>query len=335
MIDRIKNKLHKINTGFENWAHGCIQKFYGLPFSILFVYIWDFSGLKFVYGKLFPRIKSEPSTFSFWILGIYFTTFAFASNRYENRRDAIENRVSSLLSLLHTKNYPYIIEQYQKLQKEQIPPKPNLGLSFTEIVSPIVSFLEPESIHDHDLLDPLKNIIHKNRFNLNNAILVKGDLRFPINWERANFENSDLSKALIRNSELRKSNFKNAVLIDAHLEGADLRFANLEDANLVRANLEGTYLSYANLEDANLNSTNLERADLREAHLGGAELWEAHLEGAYLTIANLEGANLRGANLTKATLNGIYYDEKSRFDSVKIGEETLSDAKFRKRFPSR
>ena len=66
--------------------------------------MWDFSGLHFIYLKIFPPKPSEatenPSTFFLWLIGIYIALFGLASQRYENMLDRIENRANGIFTQL-------------------------------------------------------------------------------------------------------------------------------------------------------------------------------------------------------------------------------------------
>ena len=68
----------------------------------------------------------------------------------------------------------------------------------------------------------------------------------------ANLENSDLSRAFLRDSILINANLKNTNLHQAELSYANLSNANLSEANLKQSDLISTNLSGANLSGANL-----------------------------------------------------------------------------------
>jgi len=68
------------------------------------------------------------------------------------------------------------------------------------------------------------------------------------------------------------------------LDGTDLSYALLNNSDL----------SNADLRDVNLSSSNLERADLSGADLSSSNLERADLSGVILRDADLSGANLEG-----------------------------------------
>lgn len=125
------------------------------------------------------------------------------------------------------------------------------------------------------------------------------------------FTEADLSGSRMVGAELSTANFVAAnlsnccidqgFLIESNLEGADLTMASL-----VEADLEGTNFRNANLENANLNKANLFGANLEGANLRGASLIDANLECANLTGANVKNANLTGIQINALTIsNGI------------------------------
>ena len=92
-------------------------------------------------------------------------------------------------------------------------------------------------------------------------------------------------------------------LTRAALRELDLRDANLTEAELSDANLTGADLAYATLTNASLDFADLTSANLDGSNLTGADLAFANLTGADLAYATLTNASLDGANLTGASLD--------------------------------
>jgi opacity protein-like surface antigen len=112
-----------------------------------------------------------------------------------------------------------------------------------------------------------------------------------------------LSRADLSRANLRDADLKGAYLSRANLSGADLSDADLFRANLFGANLSGAYLTFADLSDANLSG----------ADLSGAYLSRADLSDADLSDANLSGANLYGAIGLERTLGRPDYNSTTDF----------------------
>ena len=123
------------------------------------------------------------------------------------------------------------------------------------------------------------------------AYLSRADLR------EADLRGAYLSRAYLSGADLRGAYLSGAYLSRADLSGADLRGAYLSGADLREADLRGAYLSGADLSRADLSG-----ADLRGAYLSGADLSRADLREADLSGADLRGADLRGAYLSRADL---------------------------------
>jgi len=92
------------------------------------------------------------------------------------------------------------------------------------------------------------------------------------------------------------------------LRGVDLSRALLRNTDLLGSRLEGARLVDADLSYADLQRTRLDRADLRGARLTGAALQnavltDARLNGADLSFVNMTGASIAGAALDGATLD--------------------------------
>lgn len=134
--------------------------------------------------------------------------------------------------------------------------------------------------------------------------------------------NRDLSKANLRNADLR-----NAVLIGVNLEGADLTYADLSGAEMGGANLLYAHLGGTKLVGALLDGASLSRTSLVGANLSGANLSGANLTYASITKANFQGAVLAKANLAEAYISDADF---SNADMREVGlkRASLSDTSF-------
>lgn len=92
------------------------------------------------------------------------------------------------------------------------------------------------------------------------------------------------------------------------LRGVDLSRALLRSTDLLGSRLDGARLVDADLSYADLQRTRLDRADLRGARLTGAALQNAVLTDARLDGADLSFANLTAASIAGARLNGAILD---------------------------
>ena len=149
---------------------------------------------------------------------------------------------------------------------------------------------------------------------LHGAILNKIDLR-EANIEGAHLEGTELKNAKLQKAILKGANFK-----EAKLTGAKLNGANLEGAELIRVIFKD-----ANLEDANLEGANLQRAELTGANLERAQLTRANLNNSDLRKADLTGVNLQGANLVNANFRGTYLDRVGTLTCAQIESAAIDD----------
>ncbi|ETX01263.1 MAG: hypothetical protein ETSY1_08005 [Candidatus Entotheonella factor] len=192
-------------------------------------YIWDISGLRFLYEKVVPPKPDEagrpPSTLLLWLGTLYIALFGLVSQRYEDRFDHIEQRLSGLDSLLAA-DLRRALPRIPAIQNLNIPHEPNVIKPW----SVVCSLLCPQAPHRETVQD-LQSIIVMNKKKL----------------ERLN---------------LSKVNLSGADLSDANLRAATLFRANLKDSNLFRANFVRVKLSEADLAGANLSKTDFTNADL-------------------------------------------------------------------------
>jgi uncharacterized protein YjbI with pentapeptide repeats len=106
---------------------------------------------------------------------------------------------------------------------------------------------------------------------------------------------ANLSKAILKSSDLCYANLSYTDLNNANLLDANLSSANLNGANLFMCILNDAMLCSANLSGASLSSANLTDADLSDANLSHANLSGSYLRGADLSDADLSGANVDNA----------------------------------------
>jgi len=211
----------------------------GVPLLVFWLrwLLWDFSGLHFIYLKIFPPKPSEenPSTFFLWLIGIYIALFGVASQRYENRLDRIENRANGIFSQLGS-GPKQALTRIPDAQRMKRPVKPEL----IDPKSVFCSFLcaqEP----DEETVNALRNVV-------------------------VSFKD-DLSNIHLNGVNLQRTNLFGANLFGTSLMGADLSEADLSRSNLQRANLFRANLIRASLRKANLSGANLWQAYLQEADL--------------------------------------------------------------------
>ncbi len=129
-------------------------------------------------------------------------------------------------------------------------------------------------------------------------------------------EHADLSRANLREVDLRGVNMSFVKLFRANLAGSDLDYTNLSHCDLSKAEMIRADLSNANLLGARLGRVNLSYADLFKANLANA-----FLSNADLSHADLSQANLSNADLTRADLSG------AKLIGAKVTDEQLARAR--------
>ena len=121
--------------------------------------LWDFSGLRFIYGKLNPEKDEDlqregykrPVTFFLWLIGIYIAAFGIASNRYENKIDKIENRINGIYAQI-SKDIHVAFQRIDDVQKMTCPRDPKI----LNPISVIKSFWPPENQQYKEGVDQLR-----------------------------------------------------------------------------------------------------------------------------------------------------------------------------------
>ena len=129
-------------------------------------------------------------------------------------------------------------------------------------------------------------------------------------------EHADLSRANLREVDLRGVNMSFVKLFRANLAGSDLDYTNLSHCDLSKAELIRADLSNANLAGARMGRVNLSYADLFKANLANT-----YLANADLSHADLSQVNMQNADLTRADLSG------AKLIGAKVSDEQLARAR--------
>jgi len=134
-------------------------------------------------------------------------------------------------------------------------------------------------------------------------------------WERssAKLRRAYLSGADLSQANLRELDLQHASFLAAQLNQANLAFGKCQNACFDRASLSQSNASGASFREASFQGAVLSRCNFRSANLRQAKLQQADLSEADLRHANLRGADLSDAVLTGIQLEGVQYDETTRF----------------------
>jgi len=128
-------------------------------------------------------------------------------------------------------------------------------------------------------------------------------------FQRAKLTDTDLSKAVLQNVDLRQACLTRTCWYGA--KQLDLSLAErtyLQDAQVRKLLISGQG-NQQTFRRKNLQGANLQGANLIEADFTGANLNEANLQSADLSRATLKQAQLDGANLDRAILTGAYIED--------------------------
>ncbi|MEO0681905.1 MAG: pentapeptide repeat-containing protein [Pseudomonadota bacterium] len=143
---------------------------------------------------------------------------------------------------------------------------------------------------------------------------LSGALMKGANLIGARMEGADLSKARMEGADLSEARMEGADLRGARMKGADLFRARMEGADLSKARMEGANLSRARMEGANLSRARMEGADLFLARMEGADLRDARMEGALFWPDSIKSTDLRAASSRGSALRSVDFAEASRIE---------------------
>jgi uncharacterized protein YjbI with pentapeptide repeats len=242
-------------------------------------FVWDFSGFRFIFSKILPpksgtyNSKRSPSTFLLWIIGIYVAIFTLASNKYEYKKNIIDNKICILVNnITSSPNNKDAFARLARIQKIRMPIEPN----FFKPYKTVRTLIGPNVLND-EIVKAVKEIFEYNKDILNNAYLANIDLsNCDLNY--ANFENSRLHGANFENSFLVNVNFSKCILERSNFQNSFLMGSKFIDSSLMRANLRN-----AKVHRVKFNNCDLRCADLTfdKEEIGSSGLKADQLSSAY------------------------------------------------------
>ncbi len=288
--------------------------------KIIIWIIWDFSGLHLIYQKIVPpkdgTKKSKPPSFCLWFLSVYVILFGLASQRFEHKRDRIEEKINIVIVQLGTNNKIQALSRLPEIQKMSLPKEP-----FLLYPDSIWYSLVSEMDSNKEIINITKDIVLVQKRNLEGVNFSKIDL------SGLDLSNSNLQKANLTDANLKNVNFSGANLTNARLSGANVRETYFSNAILIKtrfseSNLEKALFPDANLEEAWFYRSNLKFVDFSNANLRKTLLIETNLEGTCFYNANLEytdlsGSNLKNVDLTVARLKDVKLPDEKKEIGIK------------------
>ncbi len=247
-------------------------------------WLFDFSGLRFIYYKINPPRKkvtdnpryTPPITITLWILGVYVAFYGIASQRYENRIDIIENRANSIFAQLSTPAYKKALSRISRVQNMPCPQKP----FFLKPTTTIKSLFGKDTTHN-EIVETLKETLENWKDSLDSVNLANANLQ-KANLADSNLFEANLKGANLQHAILVKADLKHANLENANLQYAELWKADLSNANVYKTNFSGSWLEYAKFDALGMNTDRLKAIAIQLSK--SKTLYRTKFDGVYHSI---------------------------------------------------
>lgn len=110
-------------------------------------------------------------------------------------------------------------------------------------------------------------------------------------------------------------------LSETKLENMDLSGWDLENINFSWSSFENVKFDKANISNSNLDSVYFKNCSLHNTILKNSNLHAANLRFCNLSFANIEDANMNYANLEHANLEGIIYNDNTKYFKLRCPEK--------------
>ena len=121
-------------------------------------------------------------------------------------------------------------------------------------------------------------------------------------------EKEELVAAIKARKPGERLSFKEKELWDMDLTGMDL-----SGMDFVLSSFQNTVLDGVNFEGSSVENSLFDGCSLHGVNFKNANMRTASFRGCDLADSNIEGANLFGAVLERADLNGVRFDEQTRW----------------------
>ena len=153
--------------------------------------------------------------------------------------------------------------------------------------------------------------VHVNYGNLEQCSF-RGTNMFGMEGHHAILRNSDMTNALMKDSEFPGADFTQCLFVNTRLIRAVMTGADFEYTNCSYADFSGGGLDKTNFKNALLKNVNFQGARLRHADFSGADL-----EGTYFYGAHLKETNFTGAKNIPSTIKEMMVEGKVTGDVLK------------------
>ena len=141
-----------------------------------------------------------------------------------------------------------------------------------------------------------------------NSSLRKVDMTGGTFYYQGQFEQSDFTNAILKDTKTNGTKFKESSFKNADLTGTQFRSVDVSGCDFTGATLVHAMFPRSNFSHAKLVGAKLNHGDFSEANFQGADLRKADLREANLAQVDFTGAIIEGANFSGALLNGAKLD---------------------------
>lgn len=152
-------------------------------------------------------------------------------------------------------------------------------------------------------------------------------------WSSFRITGVDLGGIVLDHSDLTR-----AVLRETDLRGAKLQEAVLCEARILDSTLVSTNLTRADLRECRIQDSDFQGASLRRAKLPGAVVLRSTFHGTDLQWADLEGGTLTGVDFRECVIRGASFEGARleavsftgiRFEAVRLNDADLPGDRFK------
>jgi uncharacterized protein YjbI with pentapeptide repeats len=250
----------------------------------------------------------------YWIGSFYVGLYYIASEKYEHRLTRLTTKVDNIVNQSDSEDWQVAIMQIPKLQHIFVPQEPKI-LDWESIYN---SFFPDNDFTDHESVDILQSILVKkkrrlNDLNLHRVILTPMEEQNKLNqhqyeFANANFEKTNLSKAILTKLNFREANFQSADLDEALLIKSNFLKVNFKHTSLFRTNCKGAIFTEAYFFGALIHDSNFEQTKLIKTEFSNSSIMSANFSNAMLLGANL--SNIRMVDKYPNNFQHALYNSK-------------------------
>lgn len=280
--------------------------------------IWELVPMHWVYKKFRPEYNNgaEPVTIGVWLLATYIAFFGIASQRYENRLDLVENRITSIQTQLNASSSTRqnALNRIARTQHLLVPHGPDIKNPIDTILSlfgPEKEYATGVEILEEVITDwrSILSGIDIQNIKSDNEIITIADRVRAQNVYSVNLDNLILNNRWMRDSNLIAANVNSARFKDVDFYLSYFQGADFTESTFVNCDIREIKGNETVFTDTIFDNSEFDSSDLKDSNFVNSKMRDVSFQFSNLSLSSFSGGTLVKVNFQDTDLADTGFEE--------------------------